>query len=71
MQISKPIVKRKIRGVKFIRHGRGFSKSELKATGIVDIRMAKNKGVLFSQATLFTMKYYRFGTDILNIASKR
>jgi len=45
MQITKPIVKRKIRGVKFIRNGRGFSKSELKEAGIVDIRMAKNKGI--------------------------
>jgi ribosomal protein L13E len=44
MQITMPIVKRKIKGVKFIRHGRGFSKSELKESGIVDIRMAKNKG---------------------------
>jgi ribosomal protein L13E len=45
MQITKPIVKRKIRGVKFIRHGRGFSKSELKEAGIIDISMAKNKGI--------------------------
>jgi ribosomal protein L13E len=45
MQITKPIVKRKIRGVKFIRHGRGFSKSELKEAGIIDVRMAKNKGI--------------------------
>jgi ribosomal protein L13E len=42
---NKPIVKRQIRGVKFIRHGRGYSKSELKEAGIVDIRMAKNKGI--------------------------
>ena len=45
MQITKPIVKRKIRGVRFIRHGRGFSKTELKEAGVVDIRMAKNKGI--------------------------
>jgi ribosomal protein L13E len=42
---NKPIVKRQIRGVKFIRHGRGFSKSELKEAGIFDIRMAKNRGI--------------------------
>ena len=42
---NKPIVKRQIRGVKFIRHGRGFSKSELKEAEIVDIRMAKNRGI--------------------------
>ena len=42
---NKPIVNRQIRGVKFIRHGRGFSKSELKEAGIIDIRMAKNKGI--------------------------
>ena len=45
IQIDKPIVKRQIRGVKFIRNGRGFSKSELNEVGIVDIRMAKNKGI--------------------------
>ena len=45
MRITRPIVKRKIRGVKFIRHGRGFSKTELKEAGVVDIRMAKNKGI--------------------------
>jgi ribosomal protein L13E len=47
MRITRPIVKRKIRGVKFIRHGRGFSKTELKEAGVVDIRMAKNKGIPF------------------------
>ena len=45
MQINKPTVKRQIRGVKFIRNGRGFSKSELKEVGIINIRMAKNKGI--------------------------
>src|ERR671939_1633880 len=45
IQINKPIVKRQIRGVKFIRNGRGFSKSELKEAGIIDISMAKNKGI--------------------------
>ena len=45
VQINKPIVKRQIRGVKFIRSGRGFSKSELKEAGIIDISMAKNNGI--------------------------
>jgi len=45
IQINKPIVKRQIRGVKFIRNGRGFSKSELKEAGIDNIDMAKNKGI--------------------------
>ena len=45
VQINKPIVKRQIRGVKFIRNGRGFSKSELKEAGIIDISMAKNKSI--------------------------
>ena len=42
---NKPIVKRRIRGVKFTRRGRGYSRSELKEVGIIDIRMAKNKGI--------------------------
>ena len=45
VQINKPIVKRKIRAVEFIRNGRGFSKSELKEAGIDNIDMAKNKGI--------------------------
>ena len=45
MGINKPIIKRQIRGVKFIRNGRGFSKSELKEVGIANIRMAKNNGI--------------------------
>ena len=45
MPINKPIVKRQIRGVKFIRNGRGFPKSELKEVEIINIRMAKNKGI--------------------------
>ena len=45
MSINKPIVKRQVRAVRFIRNGRGFSKSELKEAGIVDIRMAKNRGI--------------------------
>jgi ribosomal protein L13E len=45
IQINKPIVKRQIRGTRFIRSGIGFSKSELKEVGIVNIRIAKNKGI--------------------------
>ena len=45
VQINKPIVKRQIRDTNFIRNGRGFSKSELKEAGIIDISMAKNNGI--------------------------
>jgi ribosomal protein L13E len=45
VQINKPIVIRQIRGIKLTRGGRGFSKSELKEAGIINIRMAKNKGI--------------------------
>jgi ribosomal protein L13E len=45
MRITKPIVKRKIRGVKFIRDGRGFSKAELNEVGIINISMAKGSGI--------------------------
>lgn len=45
IQINKPIVKRQIRGIEFIRNGRGFSKSELKEAGIDNIDIAKNKGI--------------------------
>ncbi|HZC20448.1 MAG TPA: ribosomal protein L13e [Nitrososphaeraceae archaeon] len=45
IQINKPIIKRQIRGTTLVRNGRGFSKSELKEVGIVDIRMAKNKSI--------------------------
>jgi ribosomal protein L13E len=45
MLITKPIVKRKIRGVKFIRNGRGFSKAELNEVGIINISIAKGSGI--------------------------
>jgi ribosomal protein L13E len=45
MRINKPIVKRKIRGVKFIRNGRGFSKAELNEVGIINISIAKSSGI--------------------------
>ena len=44
-QMNKPIIKHQIKGVTLVRNGRGFSKSELKEVGIVDIRMAKNRGI--------------------------
>jgi ribosomal protein L13E len=44
-RINKPIIKRQIRDVKFIRNGRGFSKSELKEAGIINMNMAKSNGV--------------------------
>jgi ribosomal protein L13E len=44
-RINKPNVKRQIKGVKFIRSGRGFSKPELSEAGISNTSMAKNKGI--------------------------
>jgi ribosomal protein L13E len=44
-RINKPIIKRQIRDVKFIRNGRGFSKSELKEAGIINMNMAKSNGI--------------------------
>jgi ribosomal protein L13E len=44
-QMNKPIIKHQIKGVTLVRNGRGFSKSELKEVGIVDIRMARNRGI--------------------------
>ncbi|HET7389717.1 MAG TPA: ribosomal protein L13e [Nitrososphaeraceae archaeon] len=45
MRINKPVVKRQVKDVRFIRSGRGFSKSELKEVGVINFTMAKNKGV--------------------------
>ena len=45
IRINKPIIKRQIRAVKFIRNDRGFSKPELKEVGTANIRMAKNNGI--------------------------
>jgi ribosomal protein L13E len=45
MRINKPIVKRQIRDVRFIRSGRGFSKYELKEVGVINFTTAKNKGI--------------------------
>jgi ribosomal protein L13E len=45
VKINKPTIKYQIRGTTLVRNGRGFSKSELKEVGIIDMRMAKNKGI--------------------------
>jgi ribosomal protein L13E len=45
VRINKPMVKRRIRGASFIRTARGFSKSELKETGIINLSIAKNNGI--------------------------
>jgi ribosomal protein L13E len=45
MSINKPIVKRSIRGIELVRKGRGFSKSELKESGIDSIKIARKKGI--------------------------
>jgi ribosomal protein L13E len=45
MPINKPIVKRSIRGIEFVRNGRGFSKSELKESGIDNIKIARKNGI--------------------------
>jgi ribosomal protein L13E len=45
MPINKPIVKRSIRGIELVRKGRGFSKSELKESGIFNIKIARKNGI--------------------------
>jgi len=45
MPINKPIVKRTIRGIELVRKGRGFSKSELKESGIDNIKIARKNGI--------------------------
>jgi ribosomal protein L13E len=45
MPINKPIVKRSIRGIELVRKGRGFSKSELKESGIDNIKIARKNGI--------------------------
>jgi ribosomal protein L13E len=45
MPINKPIVKRSIRGIELVRKGRGFSKSELKESGIDNIKIARINGI--------------------------
>jgi ribosomal protein L13E len=45
MQINKPIVKRPIRNIELVRKGRGFSKSELKESGLNNIRIVRKGGI--------------------------
>jgi len=45
VQINKPLIKHQVRGATLVKNDRGFSKSELKEVGLVNIRMAKNKGI--------------------------
>ena len=73
MQITKPIVKRKIRGVKFIRNGRGFSKAELNEVGIINISIAKSSGIpvdLLRKTTIAenVEQLKLFAKDILNMS---
>ena len=44
VHVSKPITKRQIRGITLVRNGRGFSKSELKEVGIINISIGKEQG---------------------------
>ena len=75
MTVNKPIVKRQVRAVEFIRNGRGFSKSELKEVGIVNISMAKNKGIpvdLLRKTTIAenVEQLKAIAKDILNLRKK-
>jgi ribosomal protein L13E len=45
MTINKPIVKRPIRGMELVRKGRGFSKAELKESGIDNVKVARKNGI--------------------------
>ena len=45
MQINKPIVKSPIRNIELIRKGRGFSKPELKESGLNNIRIARKSSI--------------------------
>lgn len=76
MRINKPYVKRQIRGVKFIRSGRGFSKSELKEVGLINMSMAKNNGtpidLLRKTKNLENVEQLKLvSKDILNLRNSR
>jgi ribosomal protein L13E len=45
MRIIKPIVKREIRDLKLIRKGRGFSRSELKESGMDNLKVARKNRI--------------------------
>ena len=75
VQINKPIIRCQIRGTTLVRNGRGFLKSELKEAGIVDIRMAKNKGMpidLLRKTTIAenVEQLKPIGKDILNLRKR-
>ena len=75
-RITKPIVKRKIRGVKFIRNGRGFSKAELNEVGIINISIAKSSGIpvdlLRKTKNLENVEQLKpIAKDILNLRKKQ
>lgn len=44
-RINKPIIKHQIGDIELIRRGRGFSKSELKDSGLNNIRIARKNGI--------------------------
>jgi ribosomal protein L13E len=45
MKVNKPIVKRHLRHVELTRNGRGFSQSELKEVGLINIRFVRKNGI--------------------------
>lgn len=45
MEIVKPIVKREIRDIKLIRMGRGFSRSELKDSGLDNLSVVRKNRI--------------------------
>jgi ribosomal protein L13E len=76
MQINKPIVKRQIKRVKFIISTRGFSKSELKEVGLINMSMAKNNGtpidLLRKTKNLENVEQLKLvSKDILNLRNSR
>jgi ribosomal protein L13E len=44
-RIDKPIIKHPIGDIELIRRGRGFSKSELKDSGLNNIKIARKNGI--------------------------
>jgi ribosomal protein L13E len=44
-RINKPIIKHPIGDIELIRKGRGFSKSELKDSGLNNIKIARKNGI--------------------------
>ena len=44
-QINKPIIKHPIGDIELIRKGRGFSRSELKDSGLNNIKTARKNGI--------------------------